>query len=63
MAERPALTTASGMPIADNQNSITAGLHGPLLMQGFHLLEELAHRIERIPSAPSEERPQRARRR
>jgi cytochrome c553 len=38
MAERPALTTDNGMPIADNQNSITAGPHGPVLMQGFHLL-------------------------
>jgi catalase len=37
MAERPTLTTASGMPVADNQNTITAGPRGPVLMQDFHL--------------------------
>jgi len=50
MAERPTLTTASGMPVADNQNAITAGPRGPVLMQDFHLLEKLAHQNrERIP--------------
>ena len=49
-AKTPTLTTATGMPIADNQNSITAGPRGPLLMQDFHLLEKLAHQNrERIP--------------
>ena len=50
MATKPTLTTASGAPIADNQNSITAGPRGPVLMQDFHLLEKLAHQNrERIP--------------
>src|ERR1700732_4437640 len=50
MAKRTLLTTDSGMLIADNQNSITAGPRGPLLMQDFHLLEKLAHQNrERIP--------------
>jgi catalase len=50
MAERPTLTTSSGRPVADNQNSITAGPRGPVLMQDFHLLEKLAHQNrERIP--------------
>jgi catalase len=50
MDKRPTLTTASGAPIADNQNSITAGARGPVLMQDFHLLEKLAHQNrERIP--------------
>src|SRR6476646_6020262 len=50
MARRPILTTGSGMPVADNQNSITAGPRGPVLMQDFHLLEKLAHQNrERIP--------------
>jgi hypothetical protein len=54
MAERPTLTTSSGMPVADNQNSLTAGPRGPVLMQDFHLPEKLAHQNrERIPSAPS----------
>ncbi|MGY0710799.1 catalase [Azospirillum argentinense] len=44
------LTTAAGIPIADNQNSLTAGPRGPVLMQDFHLIEKLAHfNRERIP--------------
>ncbi len=44
------LTTTAGAPIADNQNSITAGPRGPLLMQDYQLLEKLAHQNrERIP--------------
>src|SRR5258705_3343625 len=38
------------MPVADNQNSITAGPRGPVLMQDFLLFEKLAHQNrERIP--------------
>lgn len=44
------LTTASGIPVADNQNSITAGPRGPILLQDFHLIEKLQHfNRERIP--------------
>jgi catalase len=44
------LTTTGGNPIADNQNSLTAGARGPLLMQDYQLLEKLAHQNrERIP--------------
>jgi catalase len=44
------MTTTAGNPIADNQNSITAGARGPLLMQDYQLLEKLAHQNrERIP--------------
>lgn len=43
-------TTASGAPVDDDQNSITAGPMGPVLMQDTHLLEKLAHfNRERIP--------------
>ena len=46
----PTLTTASGIPVADNQNSITAGARGPVLLQDFHLVEKLQHfNRERIP--------------
>ena len=46
----PQLTTTGGNPVADNQNSITAGPRGPLLMQDYQLLEKLAHQNrERIP--------------
>ncbi|MGD0858911.1 MAG: catalase [Terracidiphilus sp.] len=48
MSER--LTTTSGAPIADNQNSLTAGPRGPVLLQDHQLLEKLAHQNrERIP--------------
>jgi len=44
------LTTTAGNPVADNQNSITAGPRGPVLMQDYILLEKLAHQNrERIP--------------
>lgn len=44
------LTTASGIPVPDNQNSVTAGPRGPVLMQDYHLIEKLAHfNRERIP--------------
>jgi catalase len=44
------LTTSAGMPVADNQNSLTAGPRGPVLLQDFHLIEKLAHfSRERIP--------------
>jgi catalase len=50
MTKKSMLTTSSGAPVADNQNSLTAGPMGPVLMQDFHLLEKLAHQNrERIP--------------
>lgn len=36
-------TTTAGSPIADNQNSLSAGQRGPLLMQDWQLMEKLAH--------------------
>ncbi|MGW9210751.1 catalase [Embleya sp. NPDC055664] len=51
MSQQPqALTTESGAPVADNQNSQTAGPGGPLLIQDQYLLEKLARfNRERIP--------------
>jgi catalase len=44
------LTTASGAPVDDDQNTLTAGPQGPALLQDAHLLEKLAHfNRERIP--------------
>jgi catalase len=37
------LTTAAGAPVVDNQNSMSAGPRGPLLLQDVWLLEKLAH--------------------
>jgi catalase len=45
-----ALTSNFGTPVGDDQNSLTAGSPGPVLMQDVHLLEKLAHfDRERIP--------------
>ncbi|HWL16784.1 MAG TPA: catalase, partial [Opitutus sp.] len=50
MSTAPQLTTASGIPVGDNQNTLTAGPRGPVLLQDFWLLEKLAHfNRERIP--------------
>ncbi len=47
---RPILTTAAGIPVGDNQNSLTAGPRGPLLVQDWQLFEKHAHfNRERIP--------------
>jgi len=44
------LTTAFGIPVANDLNSLTAGERGPVLMQDVHLLEKLGHfDRERIP--------------
>ena len=37
------LTAANGRPIADNQNSQTAGPRGPIMLQDPWLIEKLAH--------------------
>jgi len=37
------LTTVGGAPVPDNQNSMTAGARGPVLLQDVWLLEKLAH--------------------
>src|SRR5436190_16096569 len=50
MANKTKLTTTGGNAIADNQNALSAGPRGPLLMQDYQLLEKLAHQNrERIP--------------
>jgi catalase len=37
------LTTAFGAPVPDNQDSMTAGKRGPMLLQDIWFLEKLAH--------------------
>ncbi len=50
MSKNPQLTSAAGIPIGDNQNSLTAGPRGPLLIQDWPLFEKHAHfNRERIP--------------
>ena len=44
------LTTNQGVPVADNQNSLKAGLRGPTLLEDFILREKITHfDHERIP--------------
>ncbi len=50
MTKKKQLTTAHGQPVGDNQNSLTAGARGPLLMQDYQLLEKMAtFNRERVP--------------
>jgi catalase len=47
---RKTLTTSAGAPIADDNNSISAGPRGPLTFDNVQLFEKLAHfNRERIP--------------
>ena len=43
MTDKPKLTSVSGCPIANNQDSLTAGPRGPMLLQDVWFLEKLAH--------------------
>ena len=50
MESKVILTTDSGAPVTDNQNSRTAGPAGPVLIDDHYLIEKLAHfDRERIP--------------
>lgn len=50
MANNKRLTTSSGAPVGDNQNSLSVGPRGPLLLEDFHLIEKNAQfNRERIP--------------
>ena len=50
MADKPTMTTSAGAPVSDNQNTVTAGERGPVLLQDYQLIEKLAHQNrERIP--------------
>jgi catalase len=44
------MTTSTGQPVDDNQNAVTAGEWGPVVISDFHLIDKLAHfDRERIP--------------
>lgn len=52
MSQKPKcpLTSANGAPIAEDQNSITAGQRGPVTFDNWRMFEKLAHfNRERIP--------------
>lgn len=49
-SQQNGLTTMGGVPIGDNQNSLTVGQDGPVLLEDIHLVEKLAaFDRERIP--------------
>ena len=41
--DKKKLTTVAGAPVVDNQNAMTAGPRGPMLLQDVWFLEKLAH--------------------
>jgi len=43
MPRKKKLTRTTGAPVADNQNALTAGPRGPMLLQDVWFLEKLAH--------------------
>lgn len=43
MSKNKKLTTVQGAPVADNQNVVTAGPRGPMLLQDVWFLEKLSH--------------------
>ena len=48
--EVPTLTTKQGVPVADDQNTLTVGERGPAALEDFHFREKLFHfDHERIP--------------
>ena len=48
--EKKKLTTASGRPFYEFENSMTIGNRGPILLQDYFLHEDMAHfNRERIP--------------
>lgn len=48
--DTPVLTTQQGIPVADDQNSLTIGPRGPVALEDFHFREKMFHfDHERIP--------------
>ena len=43
MSTKKVFTSATGAPVADNTNIMTAGRRGPALLQDIWLIEKLAH--------------------
>lgn len=43
MMSKKGLTTTAAAPVVDNNNMITAGKRGPMLLQDVGYLEKLAH--------------------
>ena len=61
MSDKPTMTTSAGAPVPDNQNSITAGPRGPVLMQDYQLIEKLALAVYLVRRRASTQSPYRNR--
>ena len=49
-SKRPPTTTDAGIPVASQEHSLTVGPDGPVLLQDFYLIEQMANfNRERIP--------------
>ena len=49
-SKRPPTTTDAGIPVASQEHSLTIGPDGPVLLQDFYLIEQMANfNRERIP--------------
>jgi catalase len=49
-SQRPPTTTDGGIPVASQEHSLTIGPDGPILLQDFYLIEQMANfNRERIP--------------
>jgi catalase len=50
MTDTPFTTTNSGIPVASDEHSLTAGTQGPILLQDHYLIEKMAQfNRERVP--------------
>ena len=54
--EKPTYTTSNGAPIDDPSTWQRVGNQGPLLLQDFHLIDQLAHFDRKLPSCNSHPR-------
>ena len=43
MSSKKLLSTNAGCSVVDNQNAMTAGPRGPVLMSDYQLMEKMAH--------------------
>ena len=49
-SQRPPTTTDAGIPVASQEHSLTVGPDGPVVLQDFYLIEQMANfNRERIP--------------
>ena len=50
MSKKKQLTTGAGQPVGYNQNALTAGSRGPILLQDYQLLEKMGKKTLNVVS-------------